>query len=69
MSAVVDVAYTLEKMKPAPGETTEQFAKRGLLWQNEVYSANAGSDLGIDWYNITESDRAAWIKWAEGKMK
>lgn len=68
MSAVADAGYTLDGLRPELDETVEQFARRGLLWQNEVYSANAGHDLGMDWNNIGEQGRKSWVAWAERKF-
>jgi hypothetical protein len=69
MGATADVEQGLKDLKPGKNETLEEFAKRGLLWQNEIYSANAGTDLGIDWEKISADDRAKWLKWATQKFR
>lgn len=67
MSATADVSAYLAKMTPRKGESVESFAKRGLAWQCEIYSANAGYDLDMDWSTISETDRRLWLKWARDK--
>jgi hypothetical protein len=68
MSATQDVQDYLEKMRPAPGQTVEDFAREGLRWQVEIYSANAGGDIpGLGWSDISEKDREHWRQWARNK--
>jgi hypothetical protein len=68
MSATDDVRAFFRDMRPAPGQTVEDFAKDGLLWQTEIYSANAGFDIqGLQWHEITEQDRDSWREWARKK--
>lgn len=70
MSATEDVKAYLEKMTPQEGETLEMFAIRGLAWQTEIYSANAGCDIpGLSWYDIAESSRKGWLDWARTKFE
>lgn len=69
MSATKDVADYLANMKPKKGQTLEQFARSGLAWQAEIYSANAGGDIqGLGWFEISQESRESWLKWAEKKF-
>lgn len=67
MSAVDTVKANLDGMSPGVGESAEQFARRLLAWQNEIYSSHAGRDLGMEWEELSEEDKASWIKTAQEK--
>lgn len=69
MGATADVKAYLDNLRPKVGQSVESFARSGLGWQIEIYSANAGSDIPfLEWDEINDEARSSWLEWARKRF-